>query len=157
MNIHEQIDSFLAELGVAMERPQELSSQPYEGDSMPEISIFQASRDHYGVFYRLDIINQMPELRIMMPVEQGEVKMNIYLVRLNQRFPLAASFASVSAYEGSESYEQGRESALQHLLYATAEMMKHLFWSGDLTQMRFPGEIEVLPLLVQDERPRRRK
>ncbi len=157
MNIHEQIDSFLTELGVAMERPQEQLSQPYEGDSMPEISIFQASRDHYGVFYRLDIINQMPELRVMTPIEQGDVKMNIYLVRLNQRLPLHSSFVSMGTYEGSEAYEQGRESALQHLLYATAEMMKHLFWSGNLPQMQFPPEIEVFPLLVQDERPRRRK
>ena len=62
MNIDEQLENFLAELGVKMERPAE---RRYNGDSLPEVSIFQASRDHYGVFYRLDVIDRKPELRIM--------------------------------------------------------------------------------------------
>jgi hypothetical protein len=37
--------------------------------------------------------------------------------------------------------------ALQHLLYAAAEMMKQLFWSGDLDSMTFPPEIEVRRLV----------
>src|SRR2546423_1444135 len=71
MNIDEQFESFLADLGVEMERP---TDRQYNGDSIPEISIFQSSRDHYGVFYRLDIINGLPELRIMVPVDKGEAK-----------------------------------------------------------------------------------
>ncbi len=138
-----------------MEQPQDLY---YSGDAIPEISIFQASRDHYGVFYRLDIINQKPELRVMMPVDRGDAKMDIYLVRLSERSPLNGSFVHISSYEGSNAYEQSREATLQHLLYAVAEMMKQLFWAGDLQRLTFADEIEVFPILVHsDKRSSRRK
>lgn len=150
MNINEQFESFLAELGVEMERPEE---RYCNGDAIPEVSIFQASRDHYGVFYRLDIIEHTPELRIMIPVDKGNTKMDIYLVRLSNQLPLNPCFSSMALYEGSAAFEHGREATLQHLLYAVAEMMKQLFWAGDLQYMRFPKEIEVYPLLVQDEIP----
>jgi hypothetical protein len=147
MNIDEQFDQFLAELGVEMERP---GDRLYNSDALPEISIFQASRDHYGVFYRLDIIEHRPELRVMVPVDKGDTKMDMYLVRLSQHMPLNAALYGVSNYEGSGAYEQHREAALQHVLYAVAEMMKQLFWSGDMQRMQFPPEIEVYPLLIQD-------
>jgi len=147
MNIDEQFEQFLAELGVEMERP---GDRLYDSDSVPEISIFQASRDHYGVFYRLDIIEHRPELRVMVPVDKGDTKMDMYLVRLSQRMPLNAALYGVANYEGSSAYEHHREAALQHLLYAVAEMMKQLFWSGDTQRMQFPPEIEVYPLLIQD-------
>ncbi|QBD79610.1 hypothetical protein EPA93_27985 [Ktedonosporobacter rubrisoli] len=149
MNINEQLESFLAELGVEMEQPED---RLYNGDSVPEISIFQASRDHYGVFYRLDIIDCKPELRIMVPVDKGDTKMDIYLVQLSEHMPLNTCFAEMSVYEGSAAYEHGREAALQHLLYASAEMMKQLFWSGDLQSLNFPPEIVVYPLLINDRR-----
>ena len=138
-----------------MEQPED---RQYSGDSSPEISIFQASRDHYGVFYRLDIIEQKPELRIMVPTDKGDAKMEIYLVRLSERSPLNASFINVSAYEGSNPYEQSREATLQHLLYAVAEMMKQLFWAGDVQGLAFPPEIEVYPILTYNgKRTGRRK
>jgi hypothetical protein len=149
MSIDEQFENFLAELGVEMERPED---QLYSGDSIPEISIFQSSRDHYGVFYRLDIVEQKPELRIMVPVDKGDAKMDIYLVRLSERTPLNTSVRAISNYEGSTAYEQGRESTLQHLLYAVAEMMKQLFWAGDMQNLAFPPEIEVYPILIYNER-----
>jgi hypothetical protein len=154
MNINEQFESFLASLGVEMERPAE---EHLNGDSIPEISIFQASRDHYGVFYRLDIVDRQPELRIIMPVDKGETRMDIYLVRLSDQTPLNAFFTAMSMYDGSASYEQGREAALQHLLYATAEMMKQLFWAGDIQRKSFPPEIVVYPLHVYEERSDRRR
>jgi hypothetical protein len=155
MNIDEQFESFLAGLGVEMEQPDE---RHVDEDSTPEVSIFQASRDHYGVFYRLDSIDHRPELRIMIPVEKGATKMDIYLVRLSERTPLNTSFAEMSLYQGSLAYEHAREATLQHLLYAVAEMMKQLFWSGNLQTMSFPAEIEVYPLLLNDDSgPKRRK
>jgi hypothetical protein len=149
MNIDEQFDSFLAELGVEMERPEK---RQYTSDSFPEITIHQASRDHYGVFYRLDLIDHKPELRIMIPVDRGDVKTDIYLVCLSDLTPLNACFAEMAAYEGSDAYEHGREAALQHLLYAVAETMKQLFWSGDIRTLSFPPEIEVYPLLMHEDR-----
>lgn len=152
MNIHEQFEEFLAKLGVEMERPEDQAKERFEpeydtDDARPEVSIFQASRDHYGVFYRLDVVEQRPELRVVVPAERGKTKMHIYLVRLSEHMPLSATFADMAAYEGSETFERGREAAWQHLLYATAEIMKQLFWAGDLEYMTFPEEIEVYPLL----------
>lgn len=155
MNIDEQFENLLADLGVEMERPEE---RQYNGDSIPEVSIFQASRDHYGVFYRLDIIDRLPELRIMVPVDSGDVKMDIYLVRLSERTPLNTSISEMSVYQGSPAYEHGREATMQHLLYAVAEMMKQLFWAGDLQCLSFPSEITVYPILLSnDGRSRRRR
>ena len=131
-----------------MERSEE--RRPHS-DAIPEISIFQASRDHYGVFYCLDIVEHRPELRIMVPVDKGHVKMEIFLVHLSNRAPFNRWFDELALYEGSAAYEHGREASLQHLLYAIAEMMKQLFWSGDLQYRSFPPEIEVIPLLLHDE------
>jgi hypothetical protein len=149
MDMNEQFESFLASLGVEMEHPEE---KHLSGASIPEISIFQASRDHYGVFYRLDIVERQPELRIMLPVDKGDTRMDIYLVRLSERTPLNVLFAEMSLYEGSIAYEHAREATLQHLLYAVAEMMKQMFWSGDVLRMSFPEEISVYPLYVYEER-----
>ncbi len=144
MNIDEQLVSFLADLGVEMEYPKQ---EQYDENAIPEVSIFQASRDHYGVFYRLDIIEQTPQLRIMVPVESGALKMEMYLVRMSQQVAVNSWFSSLAAYQGSSAFERGREAAQQHLLYAIAEMMKQLFWTGDLNSVCFPPEIEVCRLV----------
>ena len=144
MNINEQLETILANLGVEMEYAEH---EQHDENSVPDISIFQSSRDHYGVFYRLDIIDQIPQLRIMMPVEHGALKIEMYLVLLSMNTPLHTLFTGISSYHGSPVFERGREGALQHLLYAIAEMMKQLFWSGDLYTMAFPLEIDVRRLI----------
>jgi hypothetical protein len=144
MNINEQLGKLLADLGVEMEHPAD--HHPQE-DSLPEVSIFQSSRDHYGVFYRLDIIDQTPQLRIIVPIDNGPLKMEVYLVQMSERLPINAWFAGIASHTGSAAFERGREAALQHLLYAVAEMMKQLFWSGDLDSMTFPPEIDVQRLI----------
>ncbi|HVU68843.1 MAG TPA: hypothetical protein VHD63_17035 [Ktedonobacteraceae bacterium] len=145
MNINEQLGKLLEDLGVEMEYPNDHS--PANEDSLPEVSIFQSSRDHYGVFYRLDIIDQTPQLRIIVPVDNGPLKMEVYLVQMSERLPLNDWFAGVASHRGSPAFERGREAALQHLLYAVAEMQKQLFWSGDLDSMSFPAEITVQRLI----------
>jgi len=120
---------------------------PFDDSSIPEVSIFQASRDHYGVFYRLDIIDSMPQLRIMVPIEHGAVKMEMYLVRMSSAMPLNEWFSSMATYSGSAVFEKGREAALQHLLYAVAELMKQLFWAGDLNTMSFAPELDVCQVM----------
>jgi len=150
MNIDEQLENILADLGVEMESPKH---EQFDENSIPEVSIFQASRDHYGVFYRLDIIEQTPQLRIMMPIENGALKMEMYLVTMSEQAPFtnwpnwANWFSSLATYHGSPAFERGREAAQQHLLYAVAEMMKQLFWAGDLSSMCFPAEIVVYRLM----------
>ena len=130
-----------------MEHPEQGPHAEDSDDSVPEISIFQSSRDHYGVFYRLDIIDQLPQLRVIIPVEYGALKIEMYQVRMSRQTPLHGSFAGMANYHGSASFEQGRDASLQHLLYAVAEMMKQLFWAGNLDSMTFPPEIEVRRLV----------
>jgi hypothetical protein len=144
MNIHEQICKLLEDLGVEMDHAEHQHSQE---DSPPEVSIFQSSRDHYGVFYRLDIIDQVPQLRIIVPIDTGPLKMEVYLVKMSSSLPLNTWFAGLTSHAGSPAFVNGREAALQHLLYAVAEMMKQLFWSGDLESMAFPPEIDVQRLI----------
>ncbi|MEO7018635.1 MAG: hypothetical protein ABI234_00605 [Ktedonobacteraceae bacterium] len=141
MNINEQLGKLLADLGVEME-----SHHPQE-DALPEVSIFQSSRDHYGVFYRLDIIDAVPQLRIIVPIDNGPLKMEVYLVKMSEALPLNTWFASMASHSGSSAFEHGREAALQHFLYAVAEMMKQLFWSGDMDSLTFPTEIDVERLI----------
>jgi len=145
VNINEQLENFLADLGVEMEHPE--SKQQYDENSIPEVSIFQASRDHYGVFYRLDIIDSMPQLRVIVPIEHGPLKIEMYLVCMSEHIPVNAWFSGMAGYQGSPALERTREASLQHLLYAVAEMMKQLFWSGDLNGMSFPPEIDVCRLI----------
>lgn len=146
MNINEQLGKLLEDLGVEMEHPTDPHPYNHE-DSLPEVSIFQSSRDHYGVFYRLDIIDQTPQLRIIVPVDNGPLKMEVYLVQMSECLPLNNWFAGVASHQGSSAFERGREATLQHLLYAVAEMLKQLFWSGDLDSMSFPAEIAVQRLI----------
>jgi hypothetical protein len=144
MNINEQLEKFLADLGVEMEQP---GHEYDDGNAIPEVSIFQSSRDHYGVFYRLDIIDHVPQLRIMVPIDTGSPKMEMYLVRMSECLPLNSLFSAIANYQGSSAFERSRDASLQHLLYAVAEVMKQLFWSGDLNTMSFPPEIDVCRIL----------
>lgn len=125
-------------------------ADPLEDDpsieAMAEISLFQTSREHYGVFYRLDLVGGLPQLRVFMPEDEGALKMRCYLARATLGSPLHDWFLSTRMHDGSPAYEDARDTAQQHLLFAAGELMKRLFWTGEIEQMRFPDEIEVLRL-----------
>lgn len=112
-----------------------------------ELSLFQTSREHYGVFYRLDLVGGSPQLRVFVPDEAGALKMGCFLVRPAAGSPLDAWFLATREHRGSASYDDVRDTAQQHLLFAAGELMKRLFWSGDAGEMRFPAEIEVCRLV----------
>jgi hypothetical protein len=114
-----------------------------DDNSVSEISLFQSSREHYGVFYRLDLTHGLPQLRIYIPEDEGPIKLRCYLVRAGRQTPLHEWFISARHHEGSRAYEDARDAAQQHLLFAAGELMKRLFWNGDLDTMDFPGEIDV--------------
>lgn len=116
----------------------------YEGP--PEVSLFQTSREHYGVFYRLDLIGALPQLRIFVPDDEGALKMRCYLVRAALGSPLHDWFLSARAHDGSAAFDDAREVTQQHLLFAVGELMKRLFWHGDIEELRFAEEIEVVRL-----------
>jgi hypothetical protein len=143
MDIDEQLGRLLTNLGVEMEQ----SACPGSDGSIPEATVFQPSRDQYGVFYRLDSIQQAPQLRILVPVETGAYKIEQYLVCLSERMPTHSWFKELASYTGSSAFEQGRKALVYHLLQAVGELMKELFWAGDLERMCFPLEIDVQRLI----------
>lgn len=110
----------------------------------PDMSLFQTSREHYGVFYRLDLVDALPQLRVFLPEDEGAVKMRCYVVCAGELSPLRDWFESALLYEGSPAFDDARDMTRQHLLFAAGELMKKLFWSGEMGAMRFPDEIEVL-------------
>lgn len=113
------------------------------GTQPSELCLFQTSREHYGVFYRLDLVDGAPQLRVFVPDESGAMKMRCYLVRAGQGGPLCAWFEATRGHDGSAEYDDARETAQQHLLFAAGEVMKRLFWAGDLDGCHFPAEIGV--------------
>lgn len=112
-----------------------------------ELSLFQTSREHYGVFYRLDLVTGVPQLRIFLPETHGAIKMRCYLVRAAIGSPVRDWFLSTRTHDGSPAYSETRDLTEQHLLFAAGESLKRLFWLGEPDSMRFPSEIEVERLL----------
>jgi len=135
-----------------LERGENANQGTFVNDEIPldapsELSLFQTSREHYGVFYRLDLSQGVPHLRIFLPDEDGCLKMGCYLVRAAPSTPLHQWFVSTREHAGSEAYNEIRDTAHQHLLFAAGELMKRLFWTGSIEEMSFPSEIEVLRLI----------
>lgn len=112
-----------------------------------ELSLFQTSREHYGVFYRLDLVEGAPQLRVFVPDDESPVRMRCYLVRAAGVSPLRAWFASARGHDGSDAYEEAREVAQQHLLFAAGEVMKRLFWGAMPSGDGFPAEVNVCRLV----------
>jgi hypothetical protein len=169
MSLDEQLAELLAQLGVTLEDTEAAEHGPAarrapftygarlpatarnadlaaEMAEPPEVSLFQTSREHYGVFYRLDLVGALPQLRVFLPEDEGALKMRCYLVRAALGTPLHEWFVSARGHDGSSAYDDARDMAQQHLLFAVGELMKRLFWGGDPDQMRFPEEVEVLRL-----------
>lgn len=152
MNLDEQLKALLAGLGVEMEREAEMpfddeGEADDEDDILSPIALFQASKDHYGVFYRLDLIERCPQLRVFLPANSGVVKMEGYLVVPAETSPLFRWFDLLADHQGSPEFETEQDTMSQHLLFAVGEMLKRLFWSGDLAEMQFPREIVVERIL----------
>ena len=112
-----------------------------------ELSLFQTSREHYGVFYRLDLVSASPQLRIFTPEDEGAIKMRCYLVRPAIGTPVRDWFLVTRAHDGSAAFDEARDTTEHHLLFAAGEALKRLFWAGDLACMSFPNEIDVLRLM----------
>ncbi|HLY30807.1 MAG TPA: hypothetical protein VKQ36_07245, partial [Ktedonobacterales bacterium] len=73
-------------------------------------------------------------------------RMRCYLARPAIGTPVREWFLASRAHEGSDAYEESRETVEQHLLFAAGEALKRLFWAGDAERMSFPDEVEVLRL-----------
>jgi hypothetical protein len=164
MNLDEQLAEIFGRLGVVMEvsdaeetaledaafdtsrpvvaaRPDASSPAP-DTQAIAEMTLFQTSREHYGVFYRLDLIGGLPSLRIFSPDEENAMRMRCYLVRPSETSPMRAWFSSTRAHAGSATYDEARETTEQHLLFAAGESLKRLYWSGE-QEDHYAPEIEV--------------
>src|SRR5262245_26484411 len=67
--------------------------------ALADLSLFQTSREHYGVFYRVDLTHGVPHLRVYMPEDEGALKMRCYLVRAAQDTPLHEWFVTAREHE----------------------------------------------------------
>jgi hypothetical protein len=139
----EQATDPLEETMSAYQHPGDWEDDDDDMMAHAELSLFQTSREHYGVFYRLDLVSGAPHLRVFAPDEEGALKMRCYLVRASIGAPLRDWFGSTRAHSGSDAFGASRETIEQHLLFAAGEALKRLFWSGEPERMRFPWEIEV--------------
>jgi hypothetical protein len=172
MNLDEQLAEIFGRLGVVME-VSDAEEQTPDGETRPdtvryaassasprldetahapdtqaiaEMTLFQTSREHYGVFYRVDLIAGLPSLRIFSPDEDNVLRMRCHLVRPSETSPMCAWFAATRAHEGSATYDETRETTEQHLLFAAGESLKRLYWAGEHDEGTFAPEIEVYRL-----------
>jgi hypothetical protein len=166
MNLDEQLAEIFGRLGVVMEvsdaedaalddnafdasrpavaaRP-DATTAP-DSQAIAEMTLFQTSREHYGVFYRLDLIGGLPSLRIFSPDEENAMRMRCHLVRPSETSPMRAWFTTTRAHAGSATYDEARETTEQHLLFAAGESLKRLYWSNE-QEGHYAPEIEVLRL-----------
>jgi hypothetical protein len=172
MNLDEQLAEIFGRLGVVME-VSDAEEATLDGDgntetarataanvaprhdqtapapdtqAMAEMTLFQTSREHYGVFYRLDLIGGLPSLRIFSPDEENPLRMRCHLVRPSETAPMRAWFSTTRAHAGSATYDEARETTEQHLLFAAGEALKRLYWSGEHDDGQYAPEIEVYRL-----------
>jgi hypothetical protein len=167
MNLDEQLAEIFGRLGVVMEvsdaeetaldsadlpmpgpaataRPDHSAAVAPIPDTqaIAEMTLFQTSREHYGVFYRLDLIGGLPSLRVFSPDEENAMRMRCHLVRPSETSPMRAWFSSTRAHTGSGAYDEARETTEQHLLFAAGESLKRLYWFGE-QEGQYAAEIEV--------------
>ena len=170
MDLDTQLAQLLAKMGVVLEGPRAPESASGQDDQpdgqldavseapvellpdddeagVSDLSLFQTSREHYGVFYRLDLVGGAPQLRVFLPDERGVAKMRGYVVRAAACAPLRAWFAALDAHDGSQVYDDARDATQQHLLFAAGELLKRCFWAGDLEDHTFPAEVVVRRVL----------
>jgi len=143
-----ELKHLLDELHVRHEEshPQEGSEKTDRGNSLPEITYIHLSKQHYGVYYRMDLIADDPELRVGIPIDTGPWKLALYVVRLTHK-QLPALFTATMNVQGSEVLRENIGTLEYHLLHGYCELMIGLFWQGDIHTMTFPPEISVEQLL----------
>jgi hypothetical protein len=145
MNLNsDEFHQFLRNMGVEIENDHQRNETPEFPDAEPSVTMLQLSRE-YRAFYQLNLIQTIPQLRVVIPEKQGMLKFQIYLVQLSERHPLVTVFPLFSQYGGNREFERERDVAEWHLLYAIGEIMKDLFWAGVETS-HFPPEITVVRL-----------
>src|SRR5271165_979291 len=145
MDLDALLAEVLAPLGVVLESEEDVMARPVEqeGHGEPVCTMFQTSREHYGVFYRLDLIDGNPELRVFAPSERPPVRMAVFRVRPASGSDLPRWFARLN--EVDMVGDSG--AACNHMLFACGEILKNLFWAGNPETMSFPDGVTVTQLV----------
>jgi hypothetical protein len=135
---------FLRSLNVEMEGSSDgqRTQPPHEE---PTLTILQKSHDHEAL-YRIDLVETIPQLLVLIPTNQAPVKFHFYQVLLSETHPLHSALAGLIGHRGSDLFEQEREVAVWQQFQALVESMKALFWAGQETA-QFPPEITVQKIL----------
>lgn len=144
MDLDALLAEVLAPLGVVMEDENDAMTRPVENDDAgdPTCTMFQTSREHYGVFYRLDLIAGQPELRVFMPADGGPVRMAGFRVRPALGSDMPAWFSRLHDAD----MVGDTNAAFNHVLFACGEILKNLFWAGRHESLSFPDGIAVTRL-----------
>jgi hypothetical protein len=144
------LDALLAEvltpLGVVLEDEGDTMSQPVDADpgGEPTCTMFQTSREHYGVFYRLDLIDGQPELRVIMPSDLPPARMRMFRVRPAPSSDMSGWFARLHETD----MVGDTHAACNHMLFACGEILKNLFWAGNADTLHFPDGVVVTPITM---------
>ena len=145
------LDALLAEvltpLGVVLESESDpmsdLAEPEADAGGDPTCTMFQTSREHYGVFYRLDLIDGSPELRVIMPSDRPPARMTIFRVRPAPISDMPAWFTHLHDME----MMGDSNAACNHMLFACGEILKNLFWAGNPDTLRFPDGVLVTRIM----------
>ncbi|MBA3825561.1 MAG: hypothetical protein H0X24_16890 [Ktedonobacterales bacterium] len=145
MDLDALLAEVLAPLGVVMEETSDtvIEPEPYEAGGDPTCTMFQTSREHYGVFYRLDLIGGQPELRVFMPSDRAPIRMAAFRVRPSDVSDMAGWFGRLHEAE----MVGDAHAAYNHMLFACGEILKNLFWAGNPDALHFPQGITVTRVL----------
>lgn len=139
----DELATLLYRLGVVFESQSLDDQTAQETAELADWTCYQHDPRRAGVLYRLDLFGVVPEVRILLPSERNLARCQIYLVTLTPGNPLPYLYASLDCLRGSPGYEHARDTFSYGLWMAYCELMKALFWQGDLGQRDFPPEITV--------------
>ncbi len=147
MDLDALLAEVLAPLGVVLEDDGEDDAMSRISDvddagGEPSCTMFQTSREHYGVFYRLDLILGIPELRIFVPADRPPLRMSIFRIRPASDSDLPNWFNRLQEADMVGDVL----AANNHLLFACGEILKNLFWSGNSDSLSFPPGVIVTRL-----------
>jgi hypothetical protein len=148
--LDDQLSEIFNRLGVVQEGAEMAdTSEPrhdYDPQEVSSATLFQTSREHQGTFYRLDLIADVPMLRVFSPDEGTSLRMRCDLVKPAEASPVQAWFDAVRMHDGSQAFDDDVRFVTDHLLFAAGEALKRLYWAGERAGGLYPQEIDVARL-----------
>jgi len=143
----EELENLLARLGVQQDQG-DAEQQATTQEEEPDLVDIHRSISHPGVSYRLELRGTACHVYIYAPIDEGPYRLRVFHAQLASSEYLAHLFALYLSHEGgSLAFHEARESCTYQLFRTLADLIKRLFWQGNLETMSFPPEIDVRCLL----------